>query len=372
MKIEFQQGVGAALLSLRQGAGEKVGARRLRAAKTAFVTRRVKLQDAALLVQDFVPGHGDLLLAEVLSIGHHTKLEAPTGRRVALYPGDEIIVTYGARYATDQFEAVVPDDLEPCELIAAGGIAGRLVSQHGRMRQATRLKPLGLLADLEGHILNLRRYALPRIVEKSAMPIVVAVVGTAMNAGKTTVASSLVHGLTRAGLRVGGAKITGTGSGGDLWSLLDAGALCALDFTDMGYSSTHRLAEVALTEVANDLVDHLSTQQLDIAIVEIADGLLQEDTAALLSSPAFRSRIDAVIMVASDSMGAVAGVKWLAERRLPVVGFSGLVTASPLASAEAERACGLPSFSLDDLRDPGFAPKLCLASNPLVLENQCA
>ncbi len=358
------------MLSLRQGAGEKVGARRLRAAKSAFTTRRVKLQDAALLVQDFVPGHGDLLLAEVLSIGHHTKLEAPTGRRVALYPGNEIIVTYGARYATDQFEAVVPDDLEPCELIAAGGIAGRLVSQHGRTRRATQLKPLGLLADREGHILNLKRYALPRIVDISASPVVVAVVGTAMNAGKTTVASSLVHGLTRAGLRVGGAKITGTGSGGDLWSLLDAGALSALDFTDMGYSSTHRLPEAALMEVAHGLVDYLSTEQFDFVIVEIADGLLQQETAALLSNSAFRNRIDAVIMVASDSMGAVAGVKWLAERRLPVVGFSGLVTASPLASAEAERVCGLPSISLDDLRDPGFAPKLCLTSDPIVLESK--
>src|SRR2546430_9351468 len=42
--------------------------------------------------------------------------------------------------------------------------------------------------------------------------------------------SHLVVGLRRRRLRVGAAKVTGTGAGGDPWLLTDAGASLVLDF----------------------------------------------------------------------------------------------------------------------------------------------
>ena len=45
-----------------------------------------------------------------------------------------------------------------------------------------------------------------------------------MDAGKTQTATFLVRGMVTAGLRVGYAKVTGTGAGGDIWWLKDAGA----------------------------------------------------------------------------------------------------------------------------------------------------
>lgn len=200
--------------------------------RRAFTTRRALLTDAHSLVLDGArPTAGDLVIARVTRLGLHQRIELPTGRRSNLYEGDHILVAYGARYAPDQFEAVVPDDLGPCELVAGGGVAARVLSRHREVREATRITPVGLLVDRGGQILNLRRWA---IQERGRVgnPLVIAVVGTSMNAGKTTAASKLIRGLVRSGLRVGAAKVTGTGSGGDVWSMLDAGACEVVDFTD--------------------------------------------------------------------------------------------------------------------------------------------
>lgn len=340
-----------------------IGAERLKVAKQSFATRRFDPRKAKTLIVERQPKAGDLVLAEVSAIGHHTKLESPQGRRRSLFPGDEIIVVYGARYASDQLDAVVPNSLGPCALVAGGGLAGRVLRRHGRTRQPTRLAPIGLLGDAEGNPFNLSDFALPPAAKSAAKrPITIAVVGTAMNAGKTSAVAALVRGLAAAGLRVGAAKVTGTGSGNDLWLMVDSGARQAIDFTDVGFPSTHLIGQSALTQVATALLDHLAAGAHDFAIIEIADGLLMPDTAYLLQSPELRSRIDGVIFAAGDSMGAVAGVEWLNKNQLPVLAFTGVVTASPLATEEAARTTGLPSAALDELSHPEFAPQLCLGS----------
>lgn len=353
----------ASVVSLRRADAERLGKMRVQLAKAAFTTRRVHLGDAATLVRGTAPAPGDLLLAEVVSIGHHTRLEAPTGRRRQLYPGDEIILAYGSRYASDQFDAVVPTNLDECDLVAAGGLAGRVVRRHSGTRHPTRLKPLGLLGDRDGRVLNLKRYALGAAEPARHQPTIIAVVGTSMNAGKTSACASLVRGLALAGLRVGAAKLTGTGSGGDLWSMVDAGARKVIDFTDMGHASTHLVPHDEVLTAAIGLLDHLAVDH-EMVVVEIADGLLQPETAMLISSPRFKARLNGVIFAAGDSMGAAAGIEWLTERKLPVLGFSGLVTASPLARAEAEAVTRAHGFSLAELRDPELAPKLCLGDIP--------
>ncbi len=68
----------------------------------------------------------------VLRIGQHTTVELSTGRKASIYPGDEIVLCYGNRYAPDQFEALVPPDLGIANLAAAGGIASRVVLQHDK------------------------------------------------------------------------------------------------------------------------------------------------------------------------------------------------------------------------------------------------
>lgn len=334
---------------------------RREAAKRAFTTRRVDLNLATRLRTDLLPRAGDLVLARVAQLGQHQKLESPHGRRAQLYEGDEIIVSYGERYAPDQFEAVVPDDLSACDLVAGGGVAGKVLSRHAKIRPATRIEPIGLLADDAGKVLNLAQFGLPRLTGRTELPPVVAVVGTSMNAGKTTAAAGLIHGLSRAGLVVAATKVTGTGSGGDLWTMLDAGARSVLDFTDHGHASTAGLAQERIESVALSLIAHSAETKPDVIVVEVADGLLQRETGALLRSPRLREVLHGVLFAAGDAMGAVAGHQWLVEAGHRVLGVSGLLSASPLATREAEAALGRPVLTLAELRDAITAPKICFA-----------
>jgi len=333
---------------------------RLASARRAFTTRNVDFSNVHALDRSVAPRAGDLVLARVMTIGQHQRLESPEGRRQCLYPGDEIIVAYGQRYAPDQFDALVPDDLSACDLVAGGGIAATMRAKHQRMRNPTRIEPIGLLADILGNIVNLNDYRTISAQPHNSQCHVIAIVGTSMNAGKTTTAATLIHGLNRAGLRVGAAKLTGTGSGGDIWSMLDAGARVAFDFTDVGHATTAGVAIPGLIDDSLALIAAASRGH-DIAVVEIADGLFQQETAALLQSPNLMARIDKIVLAAGDAMGAAFGHQWLKRRGLPVSLIAGCVSSSPLGLQEAQLATGLPVATLAELADPEAAPRFAFA-----------
>lgn len=337
-------------------------AARLAVAKRAWTTRHVSLHRARRLVWD-TPRAGQVLLARVTELGQHRRLESPHGRRQTLHLGDEVVVVLGDRYAPDQFAAHVPTDLTSCHLVAGGGVASRVVHAHTAMKPATLLEPLGLLADEAGRPLDVADYeALGPWTEHDDSeqvvrpgdegPVVIAVAGAAMNSGKTTTAASLVRGASRAGLRVGAAKVTGTGSGNDVWTLVDAGASPALDFGDVGLVSTYRVDRARVLRAFEQLTDSLVAQGCDVVVIEVADGVLQEETSTLLSEESFRSRVDGLVFAANDALGASAGAAWLVGRGLVPLAFSGVVSASPLATRETRGATGIDVWEASHLADP--------------------
>jgi hypothetical protein len=274
-----------------------------------------------------------------------------------LFVGDRIVVAYGNRYAPDQFEGVVPGDLGEVDLLAAGGVAGRVVASHAKMAPATRLAPVGLLHDADGRRINVRDHAISPVLD-AGRPASIAVVGTSMNSGKTTTTARLVRGLRAAGLRVGAAKVTGTGAGGDPWLMRDAGAHVVYDFTDAGVASTSLLDLPALQEIVDTLLSNLAAAGAEVAVFEVADGLLQPETAALVTSPKFARSVDGVIFVAGEAMGAAHGVQWLHAHGLPVVAVSGVLTSAPLAIREAQAATQLPVLTGDELATGEIAERL--------------
>jgi len=332
-----------------------IKAKRLLRAKAAYTTRRVPLSEAGYLISgEVIPAPGDLVLARVDRLGQHKRIELGNGRRAPLFPGDEIVLCYGHRYAPDQFEGEIPNSLEPCHMVAAGGIAACAISKHTSRKSATRITPLGLLGDARGRPINLADHALEPASPETALPMTIAAVGTSMNAGKTTAAAYLTRGLANAGLKVGAAKLTGTGAGGDNWLMSDAGAELVLDFTDAGYASTHRVPLSELEAITTTLTAHLQRAGVDVIVLEVADGLFQQETSALLCSPVFRQAVNGIIFAAGDAMGAATGVNWLHDHDLPVVAISGRLTAAPLVVRETQGATGLPVMGLEQLSDPGI------------------
>jgi hypothetical protein len=290
-------------------------------------------------------------------LGQHTKLELPDGRKAHMHIGDEIIVAYANRYAPDQFEAEVPLGLSPTHLVASGGVASQMLTRSADMKRPTDITPVGLIGDQNGLPLNVSHFALRPAFADARIPTI-AVFGTSMNSGKTTTVHWLVHALAKAGYRPGATKVTGTGSGGDYWVMLDAGAHMMLDFTDVGLATTYRIDISTVERKALELMDHLVAGGCNAMVVEVADGLFQRETRRLLESEAFTSRLDGVIFAAADAMGAVGGLHQLRQHGLPVLGISGKLTKSPLATREAEECCDVPVFTLDQLSDVTFASAL--------------
>lgn len=304
------------------------------------------------------PQAGDVVLARVEEIGMHRRLESPVSRRQALFVGDEILVAYGNRYAPDQFLASVPPTLEQCQLVAGGGVAGMVTAQHAAVLEATVITPLGLLTSHAG-VVNLRQHAPYAVtvgsVPAGSRPPVIAVLGTSMNSGKTTVTACLARGFFNAGLRVAAGKATGTGSGNDPRLFTDAGAHPVLDFTDFGRPTTFRQNPAETLDLLLSLISELANSGPDVIVLEVADGLYQEETRRLLAEPAFRSTVDHVVFCALDALGAVAGVQELRRAGLPVSAVSGRFTGSPLATAEAGEVLDIPVLETFALCEPATA-----------------
>jgi molybdopterin-guanine dinucleotide biosynthesis protein len=224
----------------------------------------------------------------------------------------------------------------------------------------TRVRPLGLVASGPGEPpLNVANWALPPAPRPEAGPIpVIAALGTSMDSGKTTSAADLARGASLAGLRVGYGKVTGTGAMGDPMLLRDAGADAVLDFTDVGHVSTYRLSPREIESIFLQLLGHLQQSGVDLILVEVADGLLQEETAQLVASEGFRRHVHASLFAAPDAMSALAAAGWLREHRLPLLGLCGTIEASPLQVREATGATGLAHYGRADLSDPATATKL--------------
>lgn len=319
--------------------------------KRSFTTRRVPTADMMTLITgDVRPTAGDLVLACVDKIGSHSKLELPTGRRAQMSVGDLIIVTFGNRYAPDQFEAVIGDDLAPCELVAAGGIASSKVCKHARMREPTRITPMGLIGTADGKPINLADYAIPTPTFSRDIPVVL-VAGTSMNAGKTYTSASLIKGLSSEGVKAAGIKATGTGSGGDLWLMSDMGAERVFDFTDAGLASTYLAEPHRIEEAIVALIRTASASGCEVAVVEIADGLHHEETAEVLKSRRVREMARGLIFAANDALGAEAGLSQLRAWGHDVLALSGQLTRSPLAIREAGRVASTPIVTAEEIRE---------------------
>ncbi len=291
---------------------------------------------------------GDIVLAQVERIGKNTRLELASGRICNLHEGDLIAVAFGNRYATQQFEGYARSDGTFCDLLSVGGVCGMVVSKCDGIVEPTRLRQLGALGNAQGQPLNLRQFAL-EAQPHAHRPHVVVVCGSSMDAGKTHTAASLIVGLQRGNHRVAAIKLTGTATGRDLWKVKDTGACVALDFVDGGHPSTYLCTLDELLDLHRVLVSNAASHGAEWVVIEIADGLLQKETAALLQSPAFTRTVDAWVFATSDPLGALGGVWTLRDWGIVPEAISGLLSMSPLAMREAHAGSGVRCITAQEL-----------------------
>lgn len=312
---------------------------------------------------------GDIVLAQIEKLGKNGGLELPSGRRCTLHEGDLLAVVFGNRYATHQFEGYARRNGDRCDMLSMGGLCGMVESKHASVAEPTKLRLLGAITDADGHALRLRDYALP-LAPVAPRPRVTVVCGSSMDSGKTHATMSLIVGLRRKGHRVAGIKLTGTAAGRDRWSMVDAGACVALDFVDGGWPSTYRCTVDDLLDLYAVLVSHAAAEGAEHVVIEIADGLLQQETAALLQCAGFTSTVSSWVFSAGEPMAAASGVAILRGWGIEPVAVTGVVSMSPLGIQETQGATNLECVTARQLQDGALNERLARPAPTLVMAGE--
>jgi len=299
---------------------------------------------------EHTPSVGDVLYGEVDYIGQHSSLENKKGRIHYINNKTRAIFVLGNRYAPDYYEGFVPSSMgAKLDLLSRSGIVGDVKYKNASIKDPTRIKIFGYVADENGNVLNTLNY--PKINPKNKIKNdnrakLILVVGTSMNSGKSMSAAACCWALSSMGHAVRGSKITGTASLKDILLMEDNGASYVSDFTYFGYPSTYMLEEKDLLRIFNDLDLKYANSRSNYWVVEIADGILQRETAMLLSSPEVTSRIHKLIFSSYDALGCRGALNILKhDFGLVPDAISGVCSSSPLGVREIESFTDIPVFS---------------------------
>ena len=301
------------------------------------------------------PKVGDVALFRVKNIGKHNRIQNYKGRNRLIFEGDLILCAFGNRYATNQIEGYVPDSV--CleyHILGQGGVVGLVKSMYKPLEEKgpTTLELIGYAVTERGRVYNTQFpfIELAKEARKNTNKAkVILSIGSSMDSGKTTTAGYLCRGLAKAGKRVSFMKLTGTVYTKDTNFVLDCGADATIDFSHYGFPSTYLCDVRVLVWLFHSLMYKLEQHDPEYVVVEIADGLLQRETRALLANRIFMKSIHKVIYSAGDSLSVLSGLKLLKSWRIHPFAVSGLFTAHPLLAEEVRNNSNMDVLTLDDL-----------------------
>ena len=297
------------------------------------------------------PEVGDVVYGRVSRLGHHQNIENRSGRIHKINVGSKGLFVFGNRYAPDHYEGIVPEEQLPeVDMMARSGVVGQVRHKNSTLQDPTRVRVLGYVMDTAGQVLNTRNFPAFKPTKTSKdlrkkRAKLILVVGTAMNSGKSVTASACCWALASMGYDVRASKITGTASLKDILHMNDAGASVYNDFTHFGYPSTYLCSEEEILRIFNETDLKYANLPKNYWVVELADGILQRETAMLLASKDVKNRIHRLIFCAGDALGAIGGIKILKDHFfLEPDAISGVCSSAPLARRELEQFSSVPIF----------------------------
>lgn len=314
----------------------------------AFAVPRARIRYCDTVAK--APEVGDLAFGSIAYIGQHSTLENKEGRIHLINDKTKAVFVFGNRYAPDYYEGTLPDNFpKTIHLISRSGIVGEVRCKNSMVKDPTRIKLEAYVTDQSGNVLNTRNFSriVPKRTDKTPRRSkMILNVGTSMNSGKSTTAAACCWALSSMGHTVRGSKVTGTAGLKDILLMEDNGASPVADFSYLGYPSTYLLDRAELLGIFNKLDLKYANSPKNFWVVEIADGLLQRETAMLLQSEEVRSRIHRLIFSSHDAFGAIGGLQILEkEFQLTPHAISGICSSSPLSMREVSRYTDLPIFS---------------------------
>ncbi len=332
---------------------------RVRVDRIASSTRNARLSPEVTVGTEITSTEGYVLAVRVLTDkAAYNTVEDVHGRMLPLREGDVLAGTLGERRALRGYAGVVPPRIQvgdTIEVLNLGGILGISTSVHPELGPPFQVEVLGAilafpeLGDRVGRPAHIKDGAVPPADRLRLDAPVIYVAGTCMNAGKTVAAAELVRGLSRAGVRVAAAKLTGVSLMRDALMMLDAGAVAAVTFNDGGAASTKAGMTVPL---AKGLLNALAAQGPDVVVAELGDGILGEyGVQDILHDPELMGAAAAHVVAAPDPVAAWGASRLYDERfHVPIAALTGPVTDNDVGRDAIRRDLRLPSYNAR--RDP--------------------
>src|SRR3954469_102051 len=308
---------------------------RVRLDRIASSTRNASLTPEVIVGDQILAAEGYLLAVRILEDkSTYNTVEDVTGRMLSLRGGDVLAGTLGTRRALRGYAGVVPSHIavgDTIEVLNLGGILGHCTSANPDIGPPFKAEVLGAIlafperGDRVGRPAHIRDHSVPPAETLESSVPVVYVAGTCMNAGKTVAATELVRGLARGGLRVAAAKLTGVSLMRDALSMLDAGAVAALTFNDVGIASTYPGVTVA---TAKGIFNRLASAKPDVIVAELGDGILGEyGVQDILQDRELMEVSAACVMAAPDPVACWGAAELMRNRfELPITVITGPAT----------------------------------------------
>jgi hypothetical protein len=327
---------------------------RVRLDRISSSTKNAALAPEVIVGDEIIAAEGYVLAARILEDkSTYNTIEDTSGRMLSLRAGDVLAGVLGTRRALRGYAGVVPNRIatgDTIEVLNLGGILGRCTSVNPDIGPPFKAEVLGAvlafpaLGDRVGRPAHIKHGAVPPADTLESRVPVVYVAGTCMNAGKTVAATELVRGLARSGLRVAAAKLTGVSLMRDALSMLDAGAVAALTFNDVGIASTH--AGVTVT-TAKGIFNRLAASKPDVIVAELGDGILGEyGVQDILRDRDLTSVGAAYVMAAPDPVACWGAVELMRQEfALPIAAITGPATDNEVGQVYITTGLGLPAHN---------------------------
>jgi len=277
--------------------------------KIGSVLKHVNNISKYSIIDDVVPEIGSIVAVKVISVNqNYNKLELSSGRNVELSEGDIVIGALGNRLASTGMCGYVPEELnkfDKINLLNLGGVIGLSKDHNVLLGSATECEILGSLSSNLNKSLNLKDFITINKDTSNIDKPLVAVLGTGIDSGKTTVTSFLIKSLHNYIEKISACKLAGTASQKDLYSYEDSGANNVFDFVDYGLPSTCLINQEKVIESSISIINKASKDN-DLVFVELGDGYHgQYGTKEIIENKEISKNIKIIVICAYDVSGAV-------------------------------------------------------------------
>ena len=245
--------------------------------KIGSILKNVKLKKRVMASDNIECVVGAIVAVKVIKINQkYNKLELFNGRQIVLTEGDIVLGSLGSRMASAGMTGIVPKELKTFDrihILNIGGLIGLCKDFNVLLGSPTECEVIGSVVDDKNKKLNINQFKRLKITNKlkSKVPVI-AVLGTGIDSGKTTVSSFMIKVLKSYFKSVNACKLAGSAAQKDLYSFEDNGAGKVYDFVDAGLPSTNNVNPKTVVEVAKSIINHTSKNS-EVVFIELGDGL---------------------------------------------------------------------------------------------------